>query len=249
MPIAASVRADVPDWPGSCCDATPAIGRRRPAGPRDPAVRRPFCSIPPAAARWRAGDCTFVEDATTPADRAHILWSASVDPDVLMVVAEPAGSGAGAFDLAAFADAAAVRAGDQEHVFIRGAGGSLRLDVVAGTVLDGPVLLAHRLTGLDDLDARMRALRQLSLLCQFGAHAPWAMPDDPRLDRLVRALRILDARSAGASLRDVAVGLDARNADDWPGEGESTKSWVRRLVALSDALWRAGPLGVLSHAI
>lgn len=200
-------------------------------------------------ARLRVGGCNFVEEPARPADRANIIWSASVDPDVLSVVAEPARPGDSAFDLDAFGARAAIApAADAEHVIVRGTGGLLRIAVVSGTVRDGPALLAHRLTGVDDLEAGWPALRQLARLCALGPAAPWIIPPDPKLDRLILALRALDARREGASLREIAMTL-AGPAAEWPGEGESTKSWVRRLVALSESLWRAGPRGILAGAI
>jgi hypothetical protein len=168
---------------------------------------------------------------------------------VLTVAARPAQGDERGFDLDGFgARAAIVPTPNGEHAVIRGARGCVRLDAVAGSLQNGPVRLFHRLTAKAELDSKLPALRQLAAFCEIGAAAPWIIPDDPLLDRLTLALRVLDARAEGASLRDIGMELAGRAAD-WPGDGESTKSWIRRLVALSDRLRRAGPRGILARAI
>lgn len=200
----------------------------------------------------RAGDCIFVEDADRSVERAHILWSSDVDPQVLIVRAEPhKGSSADLFDLAAFRPRAAVALGASvEHVVITDRGWRLRLDVIAGTVRDGPVQLHHQLVGAAKLEPKIAALRQLVAFCRTVRAAPWRARADPRLPRLIQALRVIDARADGAGLQDIAMGLFGdRAADDWPGPGESVKSRVRRLVALARLLQAAGPRAILLRAI
>jgi hypothetical protein len=206
----------------------------------------------PAPASKRVGDCAFVEDRARQSECAQIVWSNAADPDVLTVIAHPVSSHDSGFNLKEFGNRAAIVAtGEKEQVALRGGGGILRLDVVAGTLRDGPVRLFHRLARQNELESKMPRLRQLAALVEFGALAPWIIPTDPRLDRLILALRVLDARAAGASLRQIAIGLLCGRASsvDWPGDGDSTKSWVRRLVALSEALSLAGPRGVLAYSI
>lgn len=208
--------------------------------------------MPLAARTPLAGGCTFVEDADCPVERAHILWSADVDPEVLTVRAErDDGSTADLFDLAAFDHRAAVALGaDVEHVVITDRGWRLRLDVIAGTVRDGPVLLHHQLAGAATLEPRIAALRQLVAFCRTGHAAPWRARPDPRLSRLIQGLRVIDALADGAGLQDVAAGLlEDRTAGDWPGPGESVKSRVRRLVALARTLEAVGPRAILMRAI
>ncbi len=66
----------------------------------------------------------------------------------------------------------------------------------------------------------------------------------PRIYRIVRALRVIDALGEGASLR--SIGETFVRVDDWPGHGESTKSAARRLVDSSRRLWSGGPAMILS---
>lgn len=246
-------RVGDPAWHGNCYAAIQLIVQRSRAVSSSRAISSGHSFLNPRwPMTWTAGGCAFVEDSSLSADHANILWSASIDPDILPIVADPAPRGRRGFNLAAFGRRAAIVAGgNHEHVVIRSAEGWLRFDVLSGTVRDGPVLLSHRISGRTDLDARMPALRQLAAWCELGTSAPWTLPTDPRLDRLILALRVLDARTEGASLREVAIGLHGvgQARADWPGENESTKSWVRRLVALAEALRRAGPWAVLNRAI
>lgn len=91
-----------------------------------------------------------------------------------------------------------------------------------------------QIAGIRTLDAMLR-------------NVPPPRESDPRLPRLVLALRALDARAEGASLRQLAFGIFG--AQDWPGDGENNKSRARRLVKLSERLLRAAPYGVLARSI
>jgi hypothetical protein len=120
---------------------------------------------------------------------------------------------------------------------------SLRLDVIGGTVLTGPVLLEPSLP-LERLNGQLGEIRKLhAILKNFSPSSE----NDPRLSRLAQALQALDARAQGASLRDLAV--DILRVNDWPGDGECVKSRARRLVALAKNLQLAGPRGVLAREV
>src|SRR3546814_13047494 len=67
----------------------------------------------------------------------------------------------------------------------------------------------------------------------LSTHAPTA-----QLRRIVLGLRVIDALGEGASLR--TIGEAFVRADDWPGEGESTKSTARRLGGLRSEERRVG---------
>lgn len=130
-----------------------------------------------------------------------------------------------------------------EHVLLRAGRRSLRLDIVSGTVLAGPVRVEPSIA-LNGLDCQIATVRSLAAMLR---DEPLAVPADARLPRLVLALRTLDARREGTSLRDLARGIFG--ATEWPGDGDHIKSRARRLVKLSEDLWRAGPNGVMGHQI
>lgn len=243
-----SRKAGAPASRGSCCDGTTTI-RLPPAGMIGATWIAGDCRPPPLPTP-PVGGCTFVESPARAATQANILWTAAVDFDVLTVVARPAPVGCAGFNLTDWAGrAAVVECGGREHVMLRHGGGLLRLDVLAGTVLGGPAALSLCLAGPADLEMKLPMLRTLCAVYALGPNARRYEPDR-HIDRLITALRVLDARADGASLRDIAVGLRGPHVlADWPGDGESIKSWVRRLVALSEALREAGPRGVLAGAI
>lgn len=205
----------------------------------------------PRARTSPAGGCIFVEDARCSVERARLLWSADLDPGVLIARALPAdASSRDLFDLGAFGPRAVVAVdADAEHVVIADRGFRLRLDIVAGTVCDGPVLLNHQLVGAAALAPKLRALEQLAALYRTGNAARWREPPDPRLPRLVEGLRVIDALAEGASLREIWTGLGLDRVGDWPGPGESAKSRVRRLVALARELRDAGPRAILNRTV
>lgn len=133
---------------------------------------------------------------------------------------------------------------DRQHVRLDGIPEPLRLDVVAGSILDGPVRLEPALCFDRDVECQILALRRLYRLLG-GAPIPFA--PDMRMPRLVLALRALDARKEGASLREIGTVLFEDT--DWPGDGEWMKSAVRRIVALARTLEQAGPSGVMQRTV
>lgn len=116
--------------------------------------------------------------------------------------------------------------------------------MVGGSILDGPVRLEPALRLDRDVERQFLAIRRLHALLA-GVTLP--IEPDPRLPRLVLALRTLDACKEGASLREIGTVL-LGNAG-WPGDGEWMKSAVRRLVALASVLEKAGPRGVLQRRL
>ncbi|MEO1168733.1 MAG: DUF2285 domain-containing protein [Pseudomonadota bacterium] len=127
----------------------------------------------------------------------------------------------------------------------------LRMDVVRGDALAGPVRLAFHLRDDDALTFKIDSLSQWMRLSGKVGGARWRLRSDRRLTRLVEALRVGDAIADGATLREIAAVLRADKAGmlDWPGAGDSIKSWVRRRVDLAWRLRVAGPSAVLHHSV
>ena len=172
------------------------------------------------------------------------IWSARLDSRVLAVSARRSvGHEPLALDIDR-QDARVAISAAGEHLRLSSHGGAIRLDVVSGTVLDGPVLLRPILCLGSALEDQLTAVRRLNAFLT-GSRPP--VENDRRLKRLVLVLRVLDACREGASLRDIARDLFGER--DWPGDGECIKSRVRRLVALSEAMVQAGPAGVLRRSV
>lgn len=195
--------------------------------------------------RWRsslAGDCTFAENPAHDCTQAKPIWSVDVNPCALRARIDTARSVGSLLDPIRHVTLARTGAGIA-HLVLSAPGEPLRIDIVEGALRDGPVAIAPVVDLARDLNCQFRAIRRLTGLLSGGA----VTAVDPRLDRLVTALRVLDARTAGVSLRD--IGLRLIGGSEWPGDGEHLKSKARRLVGSAERLRRAGPAGVLAGAI
>lgn len=164
------------------------------------------------------------------------MWSAAVDPRVIAARACRIGPDGGrSFDGAA----AAVRAlrGQHEHLLVDRDGIITRLDIVDGTALAGPVSLHFDLPDDSRLETRIGAIRAF---LTTGSSSP----RNVQFARRVHALHAVDARDAGANLRDIAdLVLGPGN---WPGDGEHRKSLVRRMIAAGDRMIAGGVRPVLA---
>jgi hypothetical protein len=167
------------------------------------------------------------------------LWTAAANPWLLQVV--PARSGP-MIDLACQPHRA-VRSGDRHHVLLDLPGGTLQLLGFDGALDDGPRCLSSAIDHGRCLEPQIESVGRLDALLhgRTGCACP-----QPRLWRLVEALRVGDALAAGASQRAIGLGI---YGGEWPGDGEHLKSRVRRMIPLAADLIRAGPLGVLAEAI
>jgi hypothetical protein len=194
-------------------------------------------AAPPAcAARW---GCLHVPDPGLRFTDTPVLWSADVDPSVLRVIASPAqGNDRAAFDLLRWGAAATLVIGldGREFLLLRQPGrGDLRIDVLSGSLRDGPVSLLHDFGGLADVEPALGALRRCLILCQTGDLPAVRLRASQGLRRQIQALRVHDALAQGGSIRDIGIllfGCD-RIRQEWPGPGDALKSQCRRLIMLS----------------
>jgi hypothetical protein len=188
---------------------------------------------------------TFFEAPETGSPSARLLWHARLDPAVLVVEASPALSNdPEAFDLAGSEVFAVVAKGssDIEHVALSDGFRRIRIDVVSGTLLEGPVVMTHILTGLTGVSPKLLALRRLIALTRTRRFGASLFPVASQTARLVAALQVFDGLSAGASQRDIGVTLygQQRVAAEWNGASDSMRSRVRRLVTLTYSLAAGG---------
>lgn len=223
---------------------------------RDPA----YCSLNPTAidrmdgglriaqaaiftvqARW---DCLNSPSPKGTWAESPVLWSSSIDPAVLSVMAVPANGGdEGVFDLRRWrAMAMMLPSASGEHLLLQGAGSCLRLDVMSGTLRDGPVMLFLDLARAEPFEPALAALRRFRHLCRTG-HFP-AVTGSPTQQsrRMILALRTHDALGQGASIRDISIMLhgDERVRAEWPGSGDALKSQARRLIGLAREMASGG---------
>ena len=214
-------------------------------GPRLIGSDRLAASVLPLPHSLPAGGSAFAEDPAHSCASVLPIWSQVADPRVLVVRATPARAWKNAlrsyrFDLDRISGHVLVDDG-LEHVRLDHPTGVIRLDVVSGSLRDGPVNLTFELVHSARLSIQLSALRDFDML---SVGRGIASPDHRRLLGSLAALQTVDARTAGASLRNIADLLLGEG--DWPGDGEHRKSRVRRMLALGAQLLRAGPLPILS---
>jgi hypothetical protein len=207
-------------------------------------IRRQFPDEPPIRRSSHVGGFTFPEDPELSCATVRPLWSAAVDPHVLVIRASEmiSDSGSQSFDIRRYF-ARVLRDISGEYVLIEHASGVIRLDVVNGSLCDGPVSLCFEVPEERDLPTQIDALRAFHALRQ-GSPVPTAART--RMARQLLALHAFDARRAGYSLRAISEGL---LGPGWPGDGEHRKSRVRRLVSSGEALMRAGAVAVLQSRV
>jgi hypothetical protein len=158
----------------------------------------------------RVRGSTFFEAPETGCPSARLLWHACLHPSVLEVEANPTSSSdPEAFDMAGFKAFAVVAKGSSgmEHIALSDGYRRIRIDVVSGTLLEGPVLLKHQLAGLAGLNPKILALRRLIALTRTRSLGASLFPIAPQTARIVAALQVFDGLLAGASHRDIAVSL------------------------------------------
>ena len=129
-----------------------------------------------------------------------------------------------------------------EHLLIGDDTCQIRLDVITGTILDGPVQFRFDLAGLVGLEAKLLTLRRLVALLRLGRFPQRLVSRDRRMRRWMMALRALDARRAGATHREIAVSLfgEAAVAADWNGRSAYLRCRVQRLIHLGETLVQGG---------
>ncbi|MDT9598612.1 DNA -binding domain-containing protein [Sphingosinicella rhizophila] len=170
------------------------------------------------------------------------MWTADADPHVLRVrVSPPVGAGSRSIDLLTL-PGCMLRYDDRTHVRLDLTDGVLRLDVIGRSMVAGEVTIEPAIDLARSIDPQIASLRRLDALLR-GDLRPFV---DQRFIRLVEALRVRDALADGASLRDIGL---AMYGGDWPGDGEHSKSRVRRRIVLAERLIRAGPRAALTGRI
>lgn len=219
-----------------------------------------YCSLTPTSIDRMDGDLRIAHaasstvqarwgclNAPSPGEtwaQSPVLWSSSIDPSVLKVMAVPAHDREhGAFDLWRWrAMATLLSSPDGEHLLLRDAGSSVRLDVISGTLRDGAVMLFHDLTMTEPLELAMAALSRFHHLCRTGQLPALTGSPTQQSHRMVLALRTHDALAQGASIRDIGIMVhgEERVRAEWPGSGDALKSQARRLIGLAREMTSGG---------
>ena len=172
---------------------------------------------------------------------ARPIWSIDRDPHVLR--ARPAFCAAPAedlFDVRSVAPFVSVEidAKRREHWLMSDGRWAIRLDLFDGTLLGDPVLVEHRISGLQSAKPKQVALRQFIVLAQNGGLPRSMMPKENKAAQWILELRVGDAVMAGANQQEIARRLfgGAISPKRWRTENPSYRSRVQRLVKRANSL-------------
>lgn len=170
-----------------------------------------------------------------------VLWSWRADPSVPVLEVQPMrASEPGVLDLRALAlPALVVRTEDgEQHVLVSEGRCRLRLAVVQGDVLSGPVACRYRLPRSELAGASFEGLRQLVALGETGHLPAGGARPRTKVARWIEILRAYDARRAGASQREIAILLfgRARVEEDWSGRSDYMRMRVQRLLRAAEEM-------------
>ncbi len=186
-----------------------------------------------------SGGCDFLADPDTSADHSPVFWQPAELAPIVILATAPAGASQATITLADL-PAIIVRrdAADGTHLIVRSGAGFLQLWVTSGT--DAGAALAAAIP-VDALTlARADALARL---WETLARAPPRPRSSQRrrIQRLIAALRALDARLEGMSYRTIAEAFfGAKRIADEPWKTSSLRDQVIRLSRTGVALMRGG---------
>ena len=189
----------------------------------------------------RAGACISRGPSTPTTETGFVVWRADCDPAVVAVEASPADGGdPDAVDFMRLPCPALLLRGSSgaEHLLIGNRTSNIRLDVVSGTVREGPVRLRYGLVHGRDVEAKLLTIRRLVALIRLGRFPRSLFPPARQARRWMLALRALDAHRAGATHREIATALFGERAvaADWNAGSGYLRCRVQRLIHSGEAL-------------
>lgn len=188
-------------------------------------------------------------------DLRHVVWTAAVDPSVVTCTAEPIASNhpdAFCLDRLSLPTTTIVSATGAEHLAISDGLKRIRLDVVEGTLFDGPVRLHYRIAGFADAESHLMTLQRLLALHRLGQFALGLHPRETKAKRWAMMLRAHDLSTAGASQREIAVELFGGSASaEWRTRSDYLRLRIQRLLRDAGTMIDGGYLDLLrgSHKL
>lgn len=163
-----------------------------------------------------------------------MFWDAAVDPNVIGAEARPCDSSdVDAVDLKALKWPVTILvAKDRQDVLIESPQGSVRLTVLEGDMLAGPVTMRYILQPSQIVE-RTAALRRWDALVRTGRWPDRMNCPSPRSDRWPLIIATLDAIAQKCSLRETATVLfgEEMTEREWHHTSDHLKLRTRRLVA------------------
>ena len=176
-----------------------------------------------------------LEDPFLGVPRARPVWSAAIDPMVIMAkvqsVLEPRSD---CIDLLDWRQLVTLVIDDDhiEHLLLSDGAHAVRIDIIEGTLIGCPAGLLYLLEGVDRLRGPLSAINRLILLCRSGRlHKPASRPNKlPR--RWILELRVADALATGADQHEIARVLygDIVSPQQWQFAGNPYRLRIQRLA-------------------
>lgn len=183
------------------------------------------------------------------APEARPMWHAEIHPYVLEADAAPATDACDTFELAPLYGMATLitAAGRREHLLISDGLRTIRLDVLSGSLMRGPVRLQYRLSGFGSVERPLLTLRRLLALWRTSRFSVGLHRVEARAGRFVLMLRASDALASGARQREIAAELLSAEAGDarWRVGAPTVRSRVQRLVRNARAMAAGGYVSLL----
>ena len=191
----------------------------------------------------------MVEEPVAERDARQLVWSATVDPSVVACTAEPVAvdhPDAFYIDRLTLATTTVVGLSGVQHLAISDGLRRIRLDVVDGTLLEGPVRLGYRLAGFADAEPQLLTLQRLLAIQRLGRFARGLHPRENKAERWVMMLRAHDLSVAGASQREIAAALSGSDiSQEWRTRSDYLRLRVQRLLRDANAMISGGYLDLL----
>ena len=191
----------------------------------------------------------MAEAPVEPLGRRQLVWSAKVDPSVMACTAEPVPfDHPDAFEIGglSLATTTVVGSSGTEHLAISDGLRRIRLDVVDGTLLEGPVRFHYRLAGFADAEPQLLTLQRLLALHRLGRFARGLHPRETKAERWTLMLRAHDLDAAGASQREIAAALFGPEASrEWRTRSDYLRLRIQRLLREANGLIYGGYLELL----
>ena len=148
------------------------------------------------------------------------------------------------------ADTTVLRLSDgTEHVRLASGANSISLEVMEGTVLNGPVRLVSLIENFKTVPAQIQTLERLHTLWRLKKFRRKDFRPDRRSQRWLLALRALDLDDAQYTHREISnLILSDDDPEVWRREKNSLRARVRRLISLGRELRDGGYLAILGGA-
>ncbi len=192
----------------------------------------------------------FPEEHHRPYPDAAVFWQPEYDPSIIPVAAVATETHSpDALDFRDLNMAVRIlKTPDEEHVLLSNGFHCIQLNVINGTVLEGPVRLAHVLSGPDALQARLLPVERLVAL-QMQKRFPTKMfSPDSYAARWLLALKAIDMERSGISKPDIAFQLyggirDSDFVTNW------RRSRLRRLLDTGHGMISGDYLRILARSV